>query len=148
MIRIFKIASLLSLLVLICGCKKHEETFKTYPHPAWGVASPESLPYSFTAIVAIPDNINTYSGDDDVVAAFIGDECHGIGNLVRSENGTKKVYYITVRGSDTENRQIVFRYYNSKLSYLYEAKTTVPFEIEGVFGSYDSPFVLDLQIMN
>jgi hypothetical protein len=148
MIRILKISVLLSLIITIGGCKKHEETFKTFTRPAWGVASPESLPYSFTAIVTIPENIDTYSSDEDIIAAFIGDDCHGIGNLVRSENGTKKVYYITVRGSDTENRQIVFRYYSSKLSYMYEAKTTVPFEIEGVWGSYDSPNILDLQIMN
>lgn len=148
MIRIIKITLLITLAVIFNGCKNDEEFFKTYPRPAWGIASPESLPYSFTAIVSIPENINTYSSDDDIVAAFIGDECHGIGNLVMSENGTKKVYYITVRGSDTENRQIVFRYYNSKLSYLYEAITMVPFEIEGVLGSYDSPFMLDLQIMN
>lgn len=148
MIRILKITFLLSLIILIDGCRHDEEFFQTYPRPAWGIASPESLPYSFTAIVAIPENINTYASDDDLVAAFIGDECHGLGSLVESENGDKKVYYITVRGSDTENRQIVFRYYNSKLSYLYEAKTTVPFEIEGVCGSYDTPLMLDLQIMN
>jgi hypothetical protein len=148
MVRLLKISVLLSLIIIMGGCKKHDEYFKTYSRPAWGVASPETLPYSFTAIVSIPENIDTYSSDEDIVAAFIGDECHGIGNLVTSENGTKKVYYITVRGSDTESRQIVFRYYNSKLSYMYEAKTTVPFEIEGVWGSYDTPFMLDLQIMN
>jgi len=142
---ILKIAVLLSICLFSAGCNKDDDSFKTYSRPDWSLASPELLPYSFVAIISIPDNINTYAQDEDMVAAFIGNECHGVGNLVKSEEGTKRVYYIMVRGADTENRNIVFRYYSSKLSYLYQAKTTVQFEIDGTYGSYDSPVVLDLE---
>jgi len=143
--RISKIIFLLCICLIFDGCNKDHDSFKTYSRPDWSLESPELLPYSFVAVIAIPDNINTYAGDDDMVAAFIDDECHGVGNLVKSDDNSKKVYYVTVRGSDTEDRNITFRYYNSRLSYLYQAKTTARFEIDGTYGSYDSPIILDLE---
>jgi hypothetical protein len=133
------------LSVLLWGCSKDNDSYQVYPHPDWVVATPEAFPNSFTAIVSLPDNINTYSEEPDMLAAFIGDECRGVGNLVTSEDGTKRVYYLTIRASDTENRNIVFRYYSSRLSYLYQAKTQVAFEIDGTYGTYDSPVILDIE---
>ena len=133
------------LSILIVGCSKDKDSYQKYPTPSWAVATPEAYPNSFTAIVSVPDNINIYSEPEDKVAAFIGDECRGVGNLVKSGDGTKWVYYITVRASDTENRKIVFKYYSSRLWYMYQAKTQVEFEIDGTYGTFDSPVVLDME---
>ena len=134
-----------SLGFLIMGCSKDTESFQEYPRPVWTAATPDLFPSSFTAVLSVPTYINTYSEDADMVAAFIGDECRGVGNLVKSDDGLKRVYYITVRASDTENRPVVFKYYSSKLSYMYQAKTPVEFEIDGTYGTYDSPVTLDLE---
>ncbi|HUX97899.1 MAG TPA: hypothetical protein VMV47_19360 [Bacteroidales bacterium] len=143
--KLFSLTFSIVLLIFLAGCSKDKDSYKNYPRPEWVVATPEAYPNSFSAIVSIPGNINTYSEDTDIVAAFIGDECRGVGNLVKSEDGTKRVYYITIRASDTENRNIVFRYYSSRLTYLYQAKTQVAFEIDGTYGTYDSPVILDLE---
>ena len=131
-------------LLIVGGCSKDEETFTTYPAPDWSILAPEQLPHSFTAIVAVPENINIYATDGDKVAAFINDECRGVGTLVKSEN-SGNVYYVTVRASDTENGLIVFRYYNARLSYLYQATQRIPFEIDGTYGTYDSPVIMELE---
>lgn len=135
----------LCLTIIISACSNDNETFDKYPIPDWTIQSPESHPNSFTAVVAIPEHINTYSQDNDMVAAFINGECRGVGNLVSDKNDRKRVYYITVRASDTENGNIEFKYYNSRLQYLYRAKSMVTFESDATYGNYDNPIILDLE---
>ena len=135
------------LPIFYTGCSKDTESFTTYPSPDWSVKSPEQLPNSFTAIVAVPDEINVYATDTDKMAAFIGDECRGVGTLVKSDDNQKRVYYLTIRASDTDNGEIVFKYYNARLSYMYQATQTVSFVTDGTYGTYDSPVVLDLKYL-
>src|SRR6056297_951666 len=140
-----KIISYLELfLLLLQGCSKDTPPFQEHAEPDWVLQSPELLPNSFTAIVALPEDINVYAGAGDQMAAFIGGECRGTGTLVKSGDSEKSIYYITIRASDTEKGEITFRYYNSRLSYLYQAKQKVPFEIDGNYGTYDAPVILDL----
>lgn len=146
--KLFKTITIISICILILArCSEDEESYTQYPEPDWIVESPESLPSSFTAIVALPENINIYFAEDDKVAAFIADECRGVGTLVKSEDGEKCVYFLTIRASNTENGEIVFKYYNSRLSYLYQATQSVAFEIDGTFGTFDNPIVLDLEYL-
>lgn len=134
------------LALLGSGCDKDNgPKFNVYPLPVWTVQSPEIFPNSFTAIVNLPKNMNLLAQDTDLVAAFIDDECRGIGNLVQSEDKKRRAYIITVRGSSTENRNIVFKYYSTRTSYLYQAATTIAFEIDGTYGTYDTPITLDLK---
>ncbi len=140
---------IVALVLLVLGsCSKDDEQFTTSPEPAWSVQSPELLPSSFTAIVAIPDNLNVYADDNDKVAAFINGECRGVGTLIKEEDSGKRVYFLTIRASDTESGEITFRYFNTRLSYLYQAEETVDFESDGTYGSYDTPIILDLQIVS
>lgn len=132
-------------ILALAGCSKDNLSYEKYSKPEWIVLTPELFPNSFTAIVALPDNLEIYSTDNDIVAAFIGKECRGIGNLVKSEEGEKRIYCLTIRASDTEDREIVFKYYNSRLSYLYQAQTNVEFIIDGTFGTFDAPAILDLE---
>lgn len=143
--KLLKVIFAIYFSLLVLGCSKEKDSFKTYPIPEdWTVQALETYPNSFTAIVNLPDNIGIYAQDDDLVAAFIEDECRGVGNLVKSDDGSWRVYMITVRGSTTEDRDIVFKYYSVKLAYLYQAETVVAFEIDGTYGTFDEPITLDL----
>ena len=97
------------------------------------------MPNSFTIVLSLPHNLNLYATDDDKIAAFINEECRGVGNLVKDEKTGKGIYFITIRASDTESGQIVIKYYNARLKYLYESKQTYPFKPDGTLGSYDEP---------
>jgi len=143
----YKIWIVALFLVITGSCSIDDDQYTTWPEPTWSVESPELLPNSFTAIVAIPDNVNVYASDNDQVAAFIDGECHGVGTLVKDEDSEKRVYFLTIRASDTESGEITFKYYNANLSYLYQAEETIDFEADGTYGSYDSPIILNLQIV-
>lgn len=142
---IVRLVFFISVCLLSVQCKNDDKSFTTYSRPAWSIASPELYPYSFVAVVRLPDNLSIYAQDKDMVAAFLGDECRGVGSLIKSQDSTQREYYITIRGNDTENRNIKFMYYSSRLSYMYQAKTILPFEIDGTYGTYDEPVVLDLK---
>ncbi len=144
--RVLKVIFAIYFSLIVFGCSKEKDSFTTYPVPdGWTVQALETYPNSFTAIVNLPDNLNVYAQDEDLVAAFIDDECRGVGNLVKSDDGIWRVYIITVRGSATENRDIVFRYYSTLNSYLYQALTPISFEIDGTYGTFDAPITLDLE---
>lgn len=143
--RIYRIFLVALMVVALGSCSEDEETFTTWPEPAWTVSSPEMLPNSFTAVVAIPQNLNIYASDNDKLAAFINDECRGVGNLIKDEITGKRVYFLTIRANDTESGAVTFRYYNAQLAYLYQAESSISFEADGTYGSYDAPIVLDLQ---
>jgi hypothetical protein len=144
--KVLKIIFAIYISLLFTGCSKEKITYTTYPIPMdWVVQGLDTYPNSFTAIVDLPDNLAVYAQDEDLVAAFIDDECRGVGNLVKSDDGTKRVYIVTVRGTATENRDIVFRYYSTLNAYLYQAKTPIPFVIDGTYGTYDEPITLDLE---
>jgi len=134
----------IAAFILSC-CSKDIESYPKQPVPDWFIESPELLPNSFTAIISIPDNLNVYASENDKVAAFINDRCRGIGNLVTSDENDKRVYYLTIRSEDNESGIIRFKYYNSRLSYLYQAKQTIPFETDGTYGTYDTPVILEME---
>lgn len=150
MIRLKNLLRITIAVLLFTACSEDTDPYTEYPVPSdWSIASSvKALPNSCTAIVALPDNIDQYSDDSDMVAAFMNNECRGLGNLVTSAENGKRVYYITIRASDTEDAAIEFRYYNSTLSYLYKATQTVDFEIDGTYGTYDSPMILELEYVN
>jgi hypothetical protein len=145
--KFFRIIFAIYFSFLILGCNPDKDVFQISQKPDWTVQTPETYPYSLTAVVCLPEVFNTHAQDNDLLSAFIGDDCRGIGNLVKSEDGSKRVYFITVRASATENGNITFRYYNDRLSLLYQAKTTVAFQIDGIYGNYDNPIELDLELL-
>jgi len=142
--KLYKIGLVIVALALLNSCSKDDDPSNTYAKPNWTLASANQLPNSLTAIVSIPSNLNIYGTDEDMAAAFIDDECRGIGSLVVNESSDKRVFYLTIRGSSIENQKITFRYYNARLSYLYQATNIVYFDSDANYGTYDEPVELDL----
>jgi hypothetical protein len=92
-----------------------------------------------TAVVTIPDNLNRYMQSDDQLAAFVGDECRGVGILLDG------AFFVTIKGSSSEQSMVTFRYYSSRNKYMYTTDAFLTFDIDAVLGSIDKPEVLSLQ---
>lgn len=135
----------LSAALMLIGCSEDTDPWPKQSAPEWRVESPASLPNSFSAFIAIPENLHLYATDNDLVAAFINNQCRGVGTLIKGGADELSVWAITIRGEEDENGSITFRYYNSRLSFLYEAKQKIPFEPDATFGTYDAPEILELE---
>lgn len=92
------------------------------------------------AYVVIPDIFSAYTSNQDIVAAFVGDECRGVFSHRLSANG-KMVYRIPAKTNS--NEKISFRYYNSKLDYIFTTASNISVS-SAEFGSATIPEVLPL----
>ena len=139
---------LLCLLGLVgfTACGDDDETFPTSPSPEWKVDLTEQYPLSMSAVVQLPENLAAHAAPGDQLAAFVGDECRGVGQLV--EVNQKNVYFVLIKGNGSEQDKIKFQYFSARNSYLYTTQKFLKFEVDTRFGSADAPEVLPLQFAN
>ena len=131
-----------ALLLLAAGCKPKEEPvdpqkalYGNVPRPEW--VAPEDYDYtsSMTAVISM-DSLVTSS--EDVLAAFIGDECRGIATY---DSG---LFYLYIAGP---GETVTLRYWSAQYTNLFEAKDAFPFVNDNNQGSYNTPFVPNLTMV-
>lgn len=135
------------LLIGISSCKDDKETFTVHPQPNWEVVNNEGYPVSMTAVVRIPENLSAYASEGDELAAFAGETCRGVGEILKNVEGVEGVYYVTIKGTFDEEVDIYFQYYSERNKYLYKTAALFVFEKDKVYGTADSPSVLPLNVV-
>ena len=118
--------------------------------PDWSVNYND---YEFSMnVIARAEILNIPVDDeDDIVAAFIGEECRGVAHPVYSARYDS--YYVTmdIYDNDSNPKDVTFRIYDASTGTLYpEVKTTlsnaaetISFEPLALKGSYATPYVLN-----
>ncbi len=132
--------SFLSLSFFSCG--EDEKIYRTFERPNWNVDLSGKYPLSMTAIVCLPENLKSYESDNDMLAAFVDDECRGVGSL--KILGESRLYFVMIKGMASEQSKVSFRYYCNYTSYLYTTNDPLAFEIDKTYGTADEPMVLNL----
>jgi hypothetical protein len=99
-----------------------------------------------TAVVRVPVSIGADISETDQIGAFCGDECRGLGSLIKT--GATSVFFIMIHGTGLEQTPISFRYYSSGNSRLYDTGPFLNFEIDGNYGTIYIPKVLDIKPVN
>lgn len=142
-----RIISIVSLLILIglAGCKKEDSVPET-PPPVWQLAADGKYPLSMTAVVKVPEALSLQVAERDMVGAFLGEECRGIGTFI--ETGNTTVCFIMIHGTAAEqDSKLIFKYYNSGKSLLYSTEPFLGFEVDGSYGTVDHPEPLVLKLV-
>ena len=125
-----------ALLLLAAGCKPKEEPvdpqkalYGNVPRPEW--VAPEDYDYtsSMTAVISM-DSLVTSS--EDVLAAFIGEECRGIATY---DSG---LFYLYIAGP---GETVTLRYWSAQYTNLFVAADAFPYVNDAQQGSYNTPFV-------
>jgi hypothetical protein len=129
------------ICLLTNACKEEEETFPTFPAPAWS-ANPGEYQVNMTAVVKLPSNLIQYAQEDDQLAAFAGEKCVGTGKQT-----AEGVYYVTIFGTSETEPQISFQYYSAQNRYLYNSGALFAFETNKVFGVADAPEEIPFSIV-
>ena len=139
-----KIITIIScgLLLLAAGCKPKEEPvdpqkalYGNVARPEW--VAPEDYDYtsSMTAVISM-DSLVTSS--EDVLAAFIGDECRGIATY---DSG---LFYLYIAGP---GETVTLRYWSAQYTNLFVAADAFPYSNDSQQGSYTAPFVPNLTVV-
>ena len=135
---------LCSLLLLAAGCKPKEEPvdpqkalYGNVARPEW--VAPEDYDYtsSMTAVIRVdlkeqyPDAAKDFElKDDDLLAAFIGDECRGIATY---DSG---LFYLYIAGP---GETVTLRYWSAQYTNLFAAEP-ISFVNDVQLGSTADPY--------
>ena len=140
LVRNCKLLLLSILLLSVAGCKKDVNEPQTIhgnqPRPSWVVTDESNLLSSMTAIIkvttlngqAIDD---TMVGADDLLAAFIGEECVGIAEY---KDGLFYLYLSAEEGI------VTLRYYSAYYTNLFEVKDAFVYRNNASIGTVSEPY--------
>jgi hypothetical protein len=143
-----KYISVIILLLILTGfgsCNKHDGTdsLPQVPAPDWTVDTTGKYPLSMTAVIQVPQSIMPDISETDIIGAFSGDECRGLGTLVGT--GTTSVFFILIHGIASEQSKFSFKYYSSQNPHIYSTNAFLDFIVDGNYGTVDNPEVPDMK---
>jgi len=111
---------------------------------------PYTYQYDMTAYIALSINgvpVADLRGCE--IAAFCGDECRGVSEImsVEKDGKTAQYAYLRIRSNSAQGETITFKAYLSSMNQEFEAKdATINFQSQQVLGLPSNPTVLDLNI--
>ena len=106
--------------------------------PSWSDPDKNIYPSSMTAVIRLSQALELFAADGDQMAAFIGGECRGVAQAIRT-NGVK-LFFIQVKASSSESGNVEFRYFSSRWGRIYKSPASdVKYEINKVYGTADVP---------
>ena len=100
-------------------------------------------PEVMNATVTLTDPLPFEMRDNDRLAAFVGDECRGVGKA--SKLAGKNIYTFEIRGKKEETAPIYFMYYSLQTKGIYKSDESFPFTDGEIKGDEEEPFALTLQ---
>lgn len=107
---------------------------KCYDNPKWtSVAAKDDYAYTMTVTFTLPTQLKAKATADDMIAAFVGEECRGVAKMSHG------VFLLDVIGTGEESKPVTFRYWNADNHYLYESLISIPFAIDFIYGVVDEP---------
>ena len=112
--------------------------------PDWAV-NPNAFEHSMNVIGRLEIQGVPVTDTDDVVAAFIGDECRGVAHPTYMERYDSYFVTMDIYGNTEDKEKIVFRAYDASTGTLYPVlePDTIIFEPLGLVGRYEQPVVLN-----
>ena len=140
LVRNCKLLLLSILLLSVAGCKKDVNEPQTIhgnqPRPSWVVTDESNLQSSVTATIKV-STLNgqaiddTMVGADDLLAAFIGEECVGIAEY---KDGLFYLYLSAEEGI------VTLRYYSAYYTNLFEVKDAFVYRNNASIGTVSEPY--------
>ena len=142
---ITSIFCLLTAATLSCSKSENpapEQPGTKFTAPEWKQDTSGRYPASMTAVLAIPTSLAAAVLESDQLAAFVNDECRGVGTMEKVN--TQNLFFVMIHGMPDETSKVKFKYYSTKTSYMYESKDTLNFLIDAVYGTAQNPKTLQL----
>ncbi len=135
------------LVAATLGCSKNpadiqEEAATKFPVPNWKTDDTGKYPATMSAVFTLPATLAGSSMENDKLAAFVNDECRGVGVIV--ENNNQKLFFVLIQGLPEETNKITIKYYSNKTSFMYESRSALTFLADGIYGTAENPKIPEL----
>jgi len=104
--------------------------------PGW--VPPSGLQYNMMIIAQLQYADGTISlNAQDIIGAFVGNECRGVGNPISSFNG---LIFLTVSSNIQSGEEITFKAYIQSDDLIADIAETLGFENQGEVGTISTPY--------
>lgn len=108
--------------------------------PNWSVSSSQfEFSMSTTAVVWLDEA--EVSNEDDMLAAFVGDECRGMTSPRYNENYDRYFLYMTIFSNAFSGEKITFQHYKADADEVVDLASEVEFAEGEHLGSAAQPFI-------
>lgn len=114
--------------------------------PEWSV-NPKDFEFSMNVIGRVEVKSVPMDDEDDIIAAFIGEECRGIAHPVYKERYDGSYITMDIYGNDDRGKEVTFRAFDASTGTLYpvvEPDRSITFEPLALIGKYDAPVVFSV----
>ena len=153
--KLFIIASC-TLLLLAAGCKNDKNNepgtlSSNVSRPTWTAPAEHDMTSSMTAVIRIdlaaqyPDKAADFVlSDNDLLAAFIGDNCVGVASPDK-QTGLFFLYISEISEnseySESSEKQVSLRYYSAHYKNIFVAADAFTFQNDAHLGTISEPLV-------
>ena len=140
-------AACILLMLATLSCSKSQVEPKPaeatkFPVPTWKADETGKYQATMTAVFNLPATLAANSQENDKLAAFVNDECRGVGVIVKFNN--QNLFFVLIQGLPEENSSITIKYYSNKTSYMYQSQAALTFLADGNYGSAEDPKIVAL----
>ena len=134
------------LIAATIGCSKNpdnttEEVATKFPVPTWKADDTGKYPATMTAVFNLPPTLASGFTKNDKLAAFVNDECRGVGAIVEVNN--LNLFFVLIQGLPEETNKISIRYYSDRTSFMYESRFALTFLADDIYGTAENPKILE-----
>lgn len=135
------------LLLATLSCRKSPVEPKPaeatkFPVPNWKADETGRYPATMTAVFSLPATLAASSQENDKLAAFVNDECRGVGEIIQFNN--QNLFFVLIQGLPDENTSITIKYYSSKTAYMYQSQAVLTFLADGNYGTAEESKIVAL----
>ena len=107
--------------------------------PVWEV-NPDDYQYSMNVIAQLSINGNISTNEDDIVAAFVGEECRGVGSLEYISAYDMYEVFLNIYSNESSSEEITFKVWNAGEGVIHTNVTPIlDFEANTFYGTPSMP---------
>ncbi|MFT6849720.1 MAG: hypothetical protein ACJATA_000518 [Sphingobacteriales bacterium] len=85
---------------------------------------------------------------NDIVAAFVGNECRGIAKPIFNENKGAYFVYFLIMSNQNSSEELTFKMYDSSLDKVVDCVNKMEFNLDEIVGSISNPYIFTNQAFN
>jgi hypothetical protein len=108
--------------------------------PAWKVAA-NRYQHNMTMIAVVQSDGAERRNDGDVIGAFVGEECRGVGTLMFVPGIDRHVVFLMIHGGDAGEETVRFRVGDAAGARVYDVVETMTFAPDAARGTLREPIV-------
>jgi len=110
--------------------------------PAWAV-NPRAYQYNMTVTSVLRIGDSESADHNDIIGAFVGDECRGVASPVYVESMRRYIAFLMIHSNEAEGEEVTFRAFDAGAALVYEIDESIACSADAVEGTVFDPLVLN-----